>query len=80
MLSATQNTNVTVATYTATDDTTASDILNSWVCVFFPSGECKQLENGGTFYASEKGKDTVFYEAFDEAGNYTTLRYFVVVS
>lgn len=80
VLSATQNTNVTVATYTATDDTTASDILNSWVCVFFPSGECKQLENGGTFYASEKGKYTVFYEAFDEAGNYTTLRYFVVVS
>lgn len=80
VLSATQNTNVTVATYTATDDTTASDILNSWVCVFFPSGECKQLENGGTFYASEKGKYTVFYEAFDEVGNYTTLRYFVVVS
>ncbi len=80
VLSATQNTNVTVATYTATDETTVSSVLNSWVCVFFPSGECKQLENGGTFYASEKGKYTVFYEAFDEAGNYTTLKYFVVVA
>lgn len=72
--------NVKVASYTATDETTASDALKSWVCVFCPSGIIRQVANGGTFYAREKGKYTVFYHCYDETGNYATFKYFVVVS
>ena len=70
---------VKVASYTVTDETTATGELKAWVCVFSPSGIVRQIEDG-TFYADEKGKYTVFYHCYDQVGNYTTFKYFVVVS
>ena len=71
---------VTVATYTVSDDVSKNEKLKSWVCVFYPSGIIRQVANGGTFYAEEKGTYTVLYSAFDETGNHTTFSYTVNVS
>ena len=71
---------VTVATYTVSDDVSKNEKLKAWVCVFCPSGIIRQVANGGTFYAEEKGTYTVLYSAFDETGNYTTFAYMVNVS
>ena len=71
---------VTVATYTVSDDVSKNDKLKAWVCVFYPSGIIRQVANGGTFYAEEKGTYTVLYSAFDETGNHTTFSYTVNVS
>ncbi len=77
---ATWGANVKVASYTVTDETSAKDELKAWVCVFSPSGIVRQVDGNGTFYAEEKGKYTVFYHCYDKVGNYTTFKYFVVVS
>lgn len=71
---------VTVATYTVSDDISTEDMLDSWIYVFSPSGIAEEVANGGTFYAGEKGKYTVLYYCYDEAGNYTTFAYVVNVS
>ena len=71
---------VRVASYSVSDDMSPANAIESWICVFYPSGIARDLGKGGTFYAEEKGTYTVLYYAYDEMGNYSTFAYVVEVS
>ena len=71
---------VAVASFTATDDISDAKHVKAWVCVYYPSGIVRDLNQGGSFYAEEKGTYTVLYYACDEMGNFSTFAYVVKVS
>ena len=71
---------VEVASFTASDDVTTAEALDAWVVVIYPSGIMRDLGNGGSFYAEEKGVYTVLYSAYDEVGNFSTFAYVVKVA
>ena len=80
VLTAKWGASVTVATYSVSDDITATDKITTCISVIYPSAVLRIIPNGGTFYAEEKGRYTVIYYAQDEVGNYTMFVYYVQVS
>ena len=80
VVSAKWGASVTVATYSVSDDISLAENVKSYINVIYPSGIMRRVENGGTFYAEEKGQYTIAYYALDEIGNMSLFTYYVVVS
>ena len=80
VLKAAWGSNVKVASYKVSDDVSDAQAITAWIEVIYPSNIMREVSNGGTFYAEEKGDYTVIYCAFDEMGNYTTFAYVVTVA
>ncbi len=71
---------VKVANYSVSDDISLPEEIDSCILVVYPSSIIREVSNGGSFYAEEKGKYTVMYYAYDEIGNAALFVYFVDVA
>ena len=80
VVSAKWGASVTVATYSVSDDITAAENIDSCILVTYPSAIIREIPNGGSFYAEEKGRYTVMYYAYDEIGNVSWFIYYVQVA
>ena len=68
---------ITLAKYDVSDDVTTNCSVT--VVVFSPQSTAI-ARNASTFVAEQKGTYKVCYQAYDEAGNYTLVSYYIVVS
>ena len=80
VVSAKWGASVKVATYSVSDDISSADKIKSYINVIYPSSIMRTIQNGGSFYAEEKGKYRVVYFAYDEIGNVTMFTYYVQVA
>jgi hypothetical protein len=78
VVTATLNTKVTLQGYTVSDNKSAADKLTVRCLVYSPSLEQLFVVNN-QFEATRKGMYTVYYYAYDEAGNYSVASYRVYV-
>ncbi len=72
------NSTVKLVGYTASDDVTSGEALKVFYAVETPN-KCLHILFGDSFKASIVGEWKVFYYCYDEAGNFATRSYTVVV-